>query len=158
GLSRFVGPVDIGAVEQSATLLAGNLVVGGSPGTDTIVIRPDTDPTLIDLFVNGLPAGSFPGSAVTGTVRVNALEGDDTVSVAGIALRAELTGGPGNDTLTGGSGSDTLTGGDGNDSLTGGAGDDSLAGNADNDVLAGEDGNDTLLGGDGNDTNLGGAG
>jgi hypothetical protein len=147
GLSRFVGPVDIGAVEQAAILVAGGLFVAGSPGNDTIVVRPDADPALIDVSVNGLLAGSFAASAVTGNVRVDALAGDDTVRVAGISLRAELTGGPGNDTLDGGPGDDILVGGDGNDELIGGRGRDLLVGGAGADRLVGGSGVDLLISG-----------
>lgn len=60
-------------------------------------------------------------------VRVDAGDGDDRVSAAGLS-RATLVGGFGNDLLIGSDGDDFLFGGAGDDDLRGGAGDDTLLG------------------------------
>ncbi|MFL5845963.1 MAG: lytic murein transglycosylase [Solirubrobacteraceae bacterium] len=85
------------------------------------------------------------GSSGVTSVVIDAGDGDDTVTLTGLALPATLTDGPGNDTVTGGSGNDTFIGSPGNDTLTGGPGNDSFGD-------AGGAGADTLVGGLGTDT------
>ncbi len=148
GVPRIAGgKADIGAVEQLALLSAGNLVISGSAGNDTILVQPNSDPTRVNVVFNSIVAGTFDLAAITGKISADAREGNDTVTVASaVTTPAVLTGGPGNDKLTGGSGNDTLTGGPGSDRLDGGNGNDALFSN---DGVAG---NDTVLGGNGNDT------
>src|SRR6185436_16039036 len=111
-------------------------------------------------------------SSVTGAGRllVNALGGNDTVTLHGLTTPATVDAGSGNDVvngsavsganlvLIGGSGNDLLTGGGGNDQIDGGAGNDFLRGGAGDDLLLGGDGDDSLTGGAGRDTLDGGAG
>lgn len=108
-------------------------------------------------------------------------DGDDEASVVpGRLDRAQVSGGPGNDTLRasaarvlstvdGETGDDTLTalgvgydhrmrGGEGKDRLFGSRGDDDLDGGPGDDDLQGRDGDDVLLGGDGDDRLDGGKG
>jgi hypothetical protein len=78
------------------------------------------------------------------SVVVDAGDGNDSISAAGLAtIPASLNGDAGDDTLTGGAANDNLRGGDGNDVLNGGAGDDTLGGDAGADVYNGGDGIDT---------------
>ena len=142
----------------------GDLYVIGTTGNDSIFVNPAAGGQLA-VVRNGVSYGPF---AVPGTIRVTALEGNDTVTVgAAVARPAAIDGGAGNDTLNGGAGNDTLIGGTGNDSLAGNGGNDSLSGGADNDTLDGGTGNDWMdtgdgtnvaWGADGNDTIFGGSG
>jgi Ca2+-binding RTX toxin-like protein len=76
-------------------------------------------------------------------VSVDAGDGNDTISAAGLAtIPAAMVGGAGADTLTGGGAGDALDGEADNDSLNGGGGDD---------VLSGDGGADSIVGGDGID-------
>jgi Ca2+-binding RTX toxin-like protein len=70
---------------------------------------------------------------------------------SGALPKADLFGGPGNDTLTGGSGADRLFGQDGNDTLLGKGGADFLFGGNQNDTLTGGDADDQAFGQSGND-------
>ena len=65
--------------------------------------------------------------------------------------RANLFGGPGDDTLAGGSGGDQLFGQTGNDTLLGKGGFDFLFGGSDNDTLTGGDADDQAFGESGSD-------
>lgn len=79
------------------------------------------------------------------TISVDAGDGNDSVTLAGVTLPATLNDGAGDDTITGGSGNDTFVGSSGNDILVGGPGNDSFgdAGGAGADSLSGATGTDT---------------
>jgi Ca2+-binding RTX toxin-like protein len=130
------------------------LTVTGDAANNTIAIDRDATGTL--LVNNGaIPIQGGPAT-VTNTllVEVNGRGGDDQITVfqaSGLALRARLIGGAGNDTLRGSANADELDGGAGNDSLLGGLGDDTLLGGDGADSLTGNDGNDVLRGGAGAD-------
>jgi Ca2+-binding RTX toxin-like protein len=79
------------------------------------------------------------------SISVDAGDGDDAVTLAGVTLPATLTDGPGDDVVTGGSGNDTFIGSPGNDTLNGGPGNDSFGD-------AGGTGADGISGGTGTDT------
>jgi Ca2+-binding RTX toxin-like protein len=83
----------------------------------------------------------------TEVLAVDALDGDDVVTVAAGALDAltlDLDGGPGRDAFTGTNGADVLRGGDGDDTLRGGSGNDRLFGDDGTDRLFGDAGADAL--------------
>jgi Ca2+-binding RTX toxin-like protein len=85
---------------------------------------------------------------------INGGDGDDSLSAAGAEIgrvRLVMNGDAGNDTVIGSLGNDSLFGGDGMDQMNGLAGDDVLQGQAGNDTIGGGDGNDTIGGGDGID-------
>jgi hypothetical protein len=92
------------------------------------------------------------------TVMVNALGGDDRVSLGRVKIDSIIDGGDGMDRILGGRGNDVITGGNGDDLLRGGDGNDALAGAAGNDRLLGDSGDDDLAGGDGSDVLSGGLG
>ncbi len=106
-----------------------------------------------------MPAGEIAVTAFGGyellgpALDVGVIRGDggtqrDTLIVdADVAVRAELSGGDGDDVLTGGARGDLLRGGEGRDTLTGNGGADTLLGGAGNDILLGGAGGDTLDGG-----------
>src|SRR5439155_8562683 len=114
--------------------------------------------------------GTMSTFAAGTRVRVDALGGDDRVTLRNLNVDAVVDAGAGNDvvdgsgvvagklTLLGGAGDDTLIGGSGDDRLEGGPGDDTLVGGAGNDTLVGGAGNDRLIGDGGDDVLLGRAG
>jgi uncharacterized delta-60 repeat protein len=109
-------------------------------------------------------------------IDIDAMGGDDLVSMDGVFLNSSISGGAGNDRIAGGvlgdtifgdagndlinggRGGDSLYGGTGRDKLTGAGGSDHMHGGAGNDILNGQGGNDQLSGDGGNDLLYGGAG
>lgn len=99
----------------------------------------------------GAIAAAIDFADPTGTLTVNALDGDDEVTIQ------ELDGGATGVIVNGGDGADTLFGGAGDDRLDGGQDSDLILGNAGNDTALGSDGEDTVLGNGGDDSLSGGA-
>src|SRR5262245_54270723 len=140
----------------TATFLpgAGTLTVFGDSLDNTIAVSRNAAGALL---VNGGAVsiqGGTPTVANTALIQVFGQGGNDTITLNeanGALPRANLFGGPGNDTLTGGSGGDSLFGQAGNDTLLGKGGADLLFGGAGNDVLTGGDGDDRVFGESGND-------
>jgi hemolysin type calcium-binding protein len=91
-------------------------------------------------------------------VLVNALGGNDRITLGRLNVPAAVDAGSGDDRVTAGRGDDVITGGDGDDRISAGAGDDQLFGAAGSDRLFGDAGNDELDGGAGADLLNGGAG
>jgi Big-like domain-containing protein/hemolysin type calcium-binding protein len=121
--------VSNGALTYTAQARATNRVAFAetAPGTVSVTTLPgDNDPA----------AGAGSCSSANNVIRctgvtavvVDAGDGDDSISAAGLATIPA-----------------TLQGGAGSDTLTGGAGDDAIDGGADNDVLNGGDGIDTAF-------------
>lgn len=147
------------SVTLTATYLEGRtLRVTGTDVSDTIELLMSGTPAAptIRVLVNNV-ASEFAASLVS-TVRVDALNGNDTVKINTGVPASYLDGGAGNDTLLGGDYADTLFGGSGDDYMVGGAGGDLMYGGSGNDRMAGTAGPDTLHGEDGNDTVTGGNG
>src|SRR5262249_52738760 len=99
------------------------LVVGGTAGQNTLIIRSGTAAGSLTLTVNNTNYGTFAPPAGTSFSRVvvYGLAGNDNITVSSsVYVSAWLYGGDGGDKLTGGSGNDVLIGGAGNDPLTGG--------------------------------------
>lgn len=123
--------------------------VNGAGAGDALTIKPNGARARFDR-TNLVPFGI---DVATEAIQVNALGGDDTLSVApgtGALLAVNANGGSGNDRLTGAEGADSFFGGSGDDLLDGGLG---------ADLLDGQDGNDTLQARDGaGDLVRGGAG
>ena len=93
----------------------------------------------------------IPVERVTDRVLVSLGSDDDRLDLSGLAVRAVVSAGDGNDTVFGTKGDDQISGGDGNDRLIGMRGEDSLTGDDGNDVLLGGAGSDRLKGGAGDD-------
>ena len=91
-------------------------------------------------------------------VLVNALGGNDRITLGRLSVPAAVDAGAGDDRVTGGRGDDVITGGEGDDRISAGAGDDQLFGAAGSDRLFGDAGNDELDGGAGTDLLSGGTG
>ena len=133
---------------QPATLVGGDLLIGGTGGNDRIAVGPSRDRSQLVVRINGAVAGTFPAAGVTGRIVVHGLGGNDVVSVSPRVTRpAWLFGDGGNDRLTGGGGDDLLIGGDGNDALAGAAGTNVLIGGSGADRLTGGPGDDLLIAG-----------
>lgn len=144
----------------SATLVNGVLTVEGTGGRDTIVVT-QTGSTLSvrgeQIDVNGSLVDSIDVSDVTRVV-VRGGGGHDTISLAGVAVAAHVSGGSGHDVITGGVGDDVIAGGAGNDNCRGGAGDDRISSGSGDDRCNGGSGNDRIEGGRGRDRTRGGGG
>jgi Ca2+-binding RTX toxin-like protein len=151
--------ITIHAVEMQGS----TLVVGGTLGGDTILIRPTGADGSLAVTVNGVSQGVFQP---TGQILVYAQAGADTIQLQSVKVRGQTTyvgvpaildGGDGNDTLDarGSSADNVLLGGGGADALWGGRGRDLLLGGLGADVLRGSGDDDLLIGGTTDfDTNL----
>jgi Ca2+-binding RTX toxin-like protein len=123
-------------VSVNGTAQADTITVNGSGGT---------------ILVTGLTA-SVAITAVESidTLLINGGNGDDVISLAGLATVAGVTigAGAGNDTITGSINSDVILGGNGNDTVTGGRGDDIaiLGAGSDTYIWNPGDGSDTVEG------------
>ena len=132
-------------------LADGTLVVNGTEAANVIYITVKSGRAYA--VVDGV---KYSASApAVKRISVQALGGNDKVTLKNCAIRTRVYGGAGNDTITGGSGADTLYGEDGNDLIYGGAGNDVIRGGNGNDILYGGAGNDTLDGGTGRDKMFG---
>lgn len=146
------------SAEASAAVIAffsgGVLTVMGTGLDDQINVSRNVAGNLL---VNGGAVaiqGGPPTVANTASINIFGQGGNDTLTLNesnGALPRAQLFGGPGNDTLTGGSGGDQLFGQSGNDSLLGRGGADFLFGGSENDTLTGGDAGDFVFGESGND-------
>jgi Ca2+-binding RTX toxin-like protein len=142
------------AVTASFLPAAGILQVFGDSLSNTIEITRNAAGAL--LVNNGAVAiqGGVSTVANTAFIQLFGQAGDDVLTLNetnGALPRANIFGGPGNDTLTGGSGNDQLFGQAGNDTLLGKGGFDFLFGGDNNDVLTGGDADDQVFGEGGND-------
>ena len=142
-----------------AKIYQGVLEITGSNGPESIALRLGSDPTLLEIVVDGSFSESLNRSKFT-SIAVDAAGGDDTVAIDETqgpfttTTPTVLGGGAGADTLMGGSGGETLVGGDGNDSVIGGRGPDvaSLGPGDDSFVWNPGDSSDTVDGQGGTDT------
>ena len=138
------------------------LTVSGTKAGEIIVIRLDTDPTVLAIDVGGdgttdlkAARSTFSQIVVEGeggndTLRIDNLFGsftDEHVTLDGGSGADVLGGGDGADLLLGGPDDDVLDGNRGIDAMNGGGGDDTLAWDPGDgsDVLEGEGGTDTML-------------
>ena len=126
--------------------------VNGGNGADVFTIVPNGARTQFDRT----NVGAFSLDMDTEAVQLNALNGDDSLTVApGLAGRIAVNanGGAGNDAFTGAEEIDSFFGGSGNDRLTGGGGFDLLDGQEGDDALFSRDsGGDLVRGGAGTDS------
>ena len=138
----------------TATSAAGVLTISGDNNANVITVSRDVAGNLLVNNRAVTIAGPTATVASIQTIVVNALDGNDAVTLDernGALPRASVFGGAGNDTLTGGSGADFLVGGDGNDLLLGKGVNDQLFGGFGNDTLTGGAGADQMFGQGGND-------
>jgi hypothetical protein len=117
-----------------AGLVAGDLVVVGTEGCDTIDIKTTIDG--LKVVIDGVSQGAFPANV--GKVIAYGLGGDDTIRARGLELPVQFVGGDGNDRLIGGRSDDILLGGLGDDFLRGGWGRNILIGSQGRDHLRGK--------------------
>lgn len=136
------------------TLPEGEIEFEGTDENDRIRVRFNRHTGMIRIFLNGELEEEFEP---TGTLHINALEGDDRVRVGRwVKLGTIIDGGEGNDVLIGGVKRDVLMGGDGDDILRGRGKADVLVGGEGNDKLFAKLGRDVLIGGAGEDELHGG--
>src|SRR5207244_3040860 len=121
------------------------LVVGGTPGADTITLRTNPLTHDVEVLFGKTSLGAYHP---TGRIIAYGQGGNDIIrSGADIALPVWFFGGAGSDLLEGGRANDILVGGDGDDLLLGGPGDDLLIGGRGHDLIVGGTGDDLLIGG-----------
>ncbi len=156
-------------VMPSASLVNGVLLIDGTDGPDTVVVRQASGKISVrgqKIDVDGVLVSAVRAADVS-RVSVATGLGSDIVNLSSLRIPATVdagggddvvTGGAGADVIDGGAGKDRLSGGGGADVLRGGNGDDVLNGGNGDDQLAGEDGNDRVNGQYGDDDNDGGAG
>jgi Ca2+-binding RTX toxin-like protein len=126
---------------NSALDANGLLTVDGTSGNDDISLAVANGTLTVTL--NSVTDGTFDVTQVN-AIQVSGLDGDDSISLAGVPINATLSGGNGDDGLVGGAGSDFMSGNDGNDSF--------FANDGQPDTLDGGDGTDTASTFDSSDT------
>jgi Ca2+-binding RTX toxin-like protein len=151
----------LGAVNNTATYGAVNVIVYGQGGNDTITTGA------VDSFIDGgagndtitggvsndiILGGTGADTLTGGTGEGYLYGGDGADTITGGTGADIIYGDAGDDTITAGTGDDTIYGGDGNDTITAGTGDDTIDGGAGNDSLTGSAGNDTYITGTGDDS------
>lgn len=130
-------------------VVGADLVVQGTPASDTIYIRTDHSGRLF-AWMNGQMWGPYTMPA-GGRAAVYAGDGNDQVYATDSHLPVSIDGEGGHDQITGGFAGDLLDGGDGVDRIWAMQGNDIVRGGAGNDFIDGREGNDVVLGGDGDD-------
>ena len=138
----------------AVNLANGTLAVEGTADADIITITQRNSTLTVRV---GAERNVFNVADVD-EVLINALAGNDRVTMNRVDVPAAIDGGDGDDRITAGRGDDVVTGGAGDDRVSGGSGDDQLFGAADDDRLFGGDGDDELDGGAGSDILNGGFG
>ncbi len=121
---------------------ADELFVIGTANADNITVTSGPAAGTFTVSING-NTRNF-NYANVGAVEIQALGGNDSVTVSDPNVFVQIHGNGGNDTLLGGNGGANLYGDEGNDSLVGGTFDDYLNGGAGADVMKGGAGNDTV--------------
>jgi hypothetical protein len=138
----------------AVTVTNGVLTVDGTDAADAVALTQRG--SILTVRVNA--ERTAVSVADVDAITVNALGGNDRISLGKLDIPATIDGGAGNDRITGGRADDVITGGDGDDAIHGGAGNDELFGAAGRDRLFGDAGDDDLSGGDDADTLVGGTG
>lgn len=164
-LTLFVDDGDDVAVQSDATTGSVVVLANGTPSATVptvqsssltgLRVRAGDDSSVIDL--SGVTAAAFSGLTTTGSITVEAGDGDDTIT-GSADFGESLLGEDGNDSIVGSDGNDTIDGGDGDDMLFGDVGNDSITGDDGNDTIDGGDGDDNIASEDGADVVTGGAG
>jgi len=148
----------------TASLVAGDLRIQGTPGSDGITVRQSNDQ--LTVIGNGAIVASVNVSKVS-RIDIYGMGGNDRIDLNSgqapgeqpLLIPANVFGGSGNSTLIAGSGHDMLyAGGTGTATLIGGAGQDTLYGGTGNDLLLAGSGNTLMYSGAGNATLIGGPG
>jgi Ca2+-binding RTX toxin-like protein len=147
------------AADPTALIVGGVLEIIGTRRSEAIEVSVDVvDATKVNVSITGVATQQFNLLDIAAGIRVVGGSGNDLISVVGLALACELSGGNGRDTLLSGAGADLLLGGNGKDILMALAGIDRLNGGNGKDTLDGGEGDDTINGGRGLDLLTGGLG
>jgi Ca2+-binding RTX toxin-like protein len=129
---------------------AGQFRVLSTDGTPTFESTVFADPAGTLTIIGGTEVDTIDASALTRSITINGMAGDDVLT--GGSINDRIDGGIGNDQLDGGPGDDVLTGGLGDDVIDGGSGSlDLLQDGGDADLVL----TNTTLTGIGNDTLIG---
>jgi hypothetical protein len=140
-----------GITIAALTVDGSTLVVGGTPGRDTIIVQPAATPGDVAVRLNGVAQGTFRPTEIVvygqgGNDHLELRRGGIAAGLSFLDIPATLDGGSGNDlvdargstasnVLLGGDGADGLLAGRGRDVLIGGSGSDALIGGSDEDLL-----------------------
>jgi Ca2+-binding RTX toxin-like protein len=147
-------------VPATAGLYGSSLIIDGTSGHDSILVRQDGSQIVVD--GTSIRDGWRTASSVEATrvrqVVVRAHSGDDTINLSTLRVNSMVWGGAGNDRIYGGSGEETAYGDQGNDTILGASGDDWLVGGDGNDQVYGGSSNDWVTGDNGDDKLYGDAG
>lgn len=127
-----------------------------STAGDADVVSISLDSGTLHVSVNG-QVTDIPKANVK-RISINTSDGDDSIDVHGLKIKARVNAGAGDDTVFDGKGNDRIICGSGDDSVTGNKGNDNIAGDDGNDTIRCGDGNDSADGGNGDDSIRGGAG
>jgi Ca2+-binding RTX toxin-like protein len=125
---QFQGSSDTSAAADTFTGLAGDDIIRGGAGADSI---------------SGGEVAGLGTATSAGNDSIDGNLGNDVINGAG-----------GNDSLVGGFGDDVIFGGGGNDSIAGNVGNDAVDAGSGNDSVFGGQNNDTLLGNTGDDSGI----
>jgi uncharacterized delta-60 repeat protein len=151
------GTFDVARYTSSFTsLVSTKLTITGTPKADTIDLQYNAASAQYIVTLDGI-SQTYSSSKI-GSIEIDALAGNDSVTIGPGIFGVLVNGGPGNDTIIGGDGNDTLFGGAGDDLIQGMAGNDSIDGNAGNNTLRGNTGDDTIVTGAGDSQLFGAAG
>lgn len=135
-------------LDATASLLAGQLTIQGTPGNDYIYLSNDAQHNQL-VLQDGRTVTRFDSNAVN-QITINSGNGNDQVRIANDVLQpATIVGGVGNDTFYGGGGPTVLIGGTGTNRLVGGTGPTSIQGGPGNNQLIAGPNTTLLVGGSG---------
>ena len=166
-LTSNLGTITVNAASDgqpnSVVLLANDLYIYGSPGSDTVTILPTGGRVMV--ILNGWTMGPY---TVAGHLVIETGDSADVINTSLWSGPTRIDGGGGNDTIITGSGDDVVIGGAGSDQITAGDGHNIIWGDAEGaiessfgaaaDTIVTLGGNDQIFGGGGNDTINSGAG
>lgn len=153
GEARFVGTVDIGAVEvdlqpdPGVNVEDGVLTITGTEENDRILVKELWHHYYVFTNIEGFEYSKIPAADID-RIEVDGREGDDWVKMGlFVTVPTLIRGGEGDDWLSGGLGSDIILGGSGHDQIRGGWGNDLLIGGTGSDKVKGGFGKDLVVGG-----------
>jgi hypothetical protein len=181
GLDQFTFSVSDGTSTDTATVritiqtarpvviaTGGNLEIVGTSNDESFTIsRGSAGQVLVRTQSGRFSTSALYPLASTGTITVNAGDGQDKIVINGLPNSTFIDAGGGNDYISTGVGDDTIIGGAGNDRINASRGNNVVWGDelgqqdlatGGDDVLSCQDGNDVMYGGGGNDQLYSGSG
>lgn len=160
--------VAIQAVNPRVIASGGNLEIVGTSNDESFTIsRGSAGQVLVRTQSGRFATSALYPLASTGTITINAGDGQDKIVINGLPNPSFIDAGGGNDYISTGAGDDTIIGGAGNDRINGSVGNNVIWGDelGQQDLAAGGDdvlnslgGSDVMYGGGGNDQLYSGSG